>query len=129
VHVDNLNLNLNPNTKPTIRRAISPLKPNQCSLQTLEKHIAEEKAKPTPFTDELFPPHFSIIFNKKYGSIEEGLTLERLSAIYEGAQLRMIKNCEPTLLSPGKYTSPALHCALGILSEEPGRVVSLIGSQ
>jgi hypothetical protein len=86
------NLNLVPQ-KPPLRKAISPLKPNQCSLPALEKYISEEKAKPTAFTDGMFPPSLSVIFNKKYGCVEEGLKMERLSKIYEGVQLRMIKNC------------------------------------
>jgi hypothetical protein len=77
----------------------------------------------------MFPPKFTIIFNKKNGFIEEGFKMERLSKIYEGFQLFITKYCEPTLLEPGKYTSPSLYCALTILSEEPTRILSLLGNQ
>lgn len=41
----------------------------------------------------MFPPRFTIIFNKKYMYLEEGLKLERLTKIYEGSQLRLMKYC------------------------------------
>ena len=77
----------------------------------------------------MFPPRFTIIFNKKYMYLEEGLKLERLAKIYEGSQVRLIKFCEPSLMVSGKFTSPALYSALTILSEEPTRVFNILGNQ
>lgn len=61
--------------------------------------------------------------------LEEGLKLERLTKIYEGSQVRLMKYCEPTLMAMGKFTSPALYSALTVLSEDPTRVLSLFGNQ
>lgn len=77
----------------------------------------------------MFPPRFSIIFNKKYMYLEEGLKFERITKIYEEYKTRLIKFCEPSFIMMGKFTSPALYSALAILSEEPSRVLSLIGHQ
>jgi hypothetical protein len=41
----------------------------------------------------MFPPNFTIVLNKKYASIEEGFKMERLSKIYEGLQLFIVKHC------------------------------------
>ena len=46
---------------------------------------------------------------------EEGLKFERLTKIYEGSEIHLVKFSEPTFLIPGKFTSPALYSALTIL--------------
>lgn len=43
--------------------------------------------------------------------------------------MNIVSTCEPTFLSKGKYTNPYLYCALGILAEEPSRVLQLFGDQ
>lgn len=76
----------------------------------------------------LFPPERTIIFNKKILSQEEGLKFERLSRIYHN-DMSIVGNCEPTLLARGKYSNPYVYSALGILAEEPSRVLQLFGDQ
>lgn len=49
--------------------------------------------KNTLFTDDMFPPRYTIIFNKKYMYLEEGLKLERVSKIYEALQIKLINHC------------------------------------
>ena len=77
----------------------------------------------------MFPPTFGIIYNKKYMYLEEGLKFERLPKIYDRENICLIKFCEPTYLTPEKFTSYAVYSALTILAEEPTLVLNLFGHQ
>ncbi len=55
------------------------------------------------------------------------MSFERLPKIFENRDLEIVlmKQCQPTLINPGKYTNPCLYSALRILSEYPEKVLSL----
>lgn len=86
--------------------------------------IENEKEKGI-FTDVMFPPKATIMFNRKTMYQEEGMKFERLVKIYEKNQIYLVKFSEPTFLIPGKFTSSALYCALAILCEDPSKIISI----
>jgi hypothetical protein len=86
-------------------------------------------SKNEKFTDRMFPPKETIIFNRKVMYQEEGLKFERLAKIYDKNIIELVKFSEPTYLVPGKFSSSAVYCALAILCEDPSRVLTLFENQ
>lgn len=77
----------------------------------------------------MFPPKFSIIYNKRYMYLDEGVKFERLAKIYDREKISLVKFCEPSYLTMGKYTSCAVYSALSILAEEPALILNLLSNQ
>lgn len=69
-------------SNPPVRSCYSPIKPKECDKDYMEESIKAEKSNNNNYTDVMFPPRSSVIFNKKYMYLEEGLKFERISRIY-----------------------------------------------
>ena len=69
-----------------------------------------------------------MLFSRKLLYQEEGLRFERLSRIYS-SDIAIVRSCEPTYISLGKYTNPFVFSAVTILAEDPARVLGLFGNQ